>query len=103
REALTVAAVAGLEFRVDVVAAAAGMDEWRLGELLDATVAAGLAVEPPAAPARYAFPHALVRDALYSRLGAARRARLHADVGRALERLTSDPQEDAGAPAHHFG
>src|SRR5206468_1063424 len=72
------------------------------GELLDAAVAAGLAVAPPSAPARYAFPHALVRDALYGRLGLARRARLHAEVGRALERLTSDPAEHAAVLAHHF-
>jgi DNA-binding SARP family transcriptional activator/tetratricopeptide (TPR) repeat protein len=102
RRALAVAAVAGLEFRVDVVAAAAGVEAPRLTEMLDVVVAAGLAIEPPGAPARYAFPHALVREALYRRLGAGRRARLHADVGHALEVLTLDPAGDAAALAHHF-
>jgi DNA-binding SARP family transcriptional activator len=102
RQALTVAAVTGAEFSTDVVAAAAGIGEARLGELLDAAVGAGLAVETPSAPSRYAFPHALVRDALYERLGAARRARLHGAVGAALERLADDPEEAAAALAHHF-
>jgi DNA-binding SARP family transcriptional activator/DNA polymerase III delta prime subunit len=102
RETLAVAAVAGAEFRTDVVASAAGIEEAELGDLLDAAVAAGLVAEPPSSPARYAFPHALVRDALYGRLGTSRRARLHAAVGRSLERLSSDPREDAAALAHHF-
>ena len=47
---------------------------------------AGITLEDPEAPGRFRFAHALVRDALYSELPPASRARRHLRAGRALER-----------------
>ncbi|MFG1927110.1 BTAD domain-containing putative transcriptional regulator [Cryptosporangium sp. NPDC048952] len=50
-------------------------------------------------PHRFAFAHALVRDALASDVSAARRASWHAAAARALETLRPD---DVEALAHHY-
>jgi DNA-binding SARP family transcriptional activator len=89
---LTVAAVVGPEFSVTVVEHALDGDAL---DALDEGVAAGLLSER--GHGDYAFTHALVRDAIYDGLSAARRARLHRAVGEALEE--SGPVE---ALAHHF-
>ena len=57
----------------------------------------------PGAQGRLRFSHALVRDALYEQLGAARRTRLHAEIGEALVFLyASDPEPHLAEIAHHF-
>ena len=48
------------------------------------------------------FRHALVRDAAYEGLPYRRRRELHARVGEAIERVTSQPEEDAGLLSLHF-
>src|SRR5205823_1534043 len=53
------------------------------------------------APGRYAFAHALVRETLYAELSAARRARLHAAIGAALE-ASPTPNDRVEELAHHF-
>ena len=54
-------------------------------------------------PRTIAVFHALVRDALYEQLGAARRTRLHAEIGEALVFLyASDPEPHLAEIAHHF-
>jgi ATP/maltotriose-dependent transcriptional regulator MalT len=55
-------------------------------------------------PGRYGFSHLIVRDALYGRIPAARRPRLHLRVGEALERLPpGDPDARLSQLARHLG
>jgi DNA-binding SARP family transcriptional activator len=95
---LRVAAVAGPTFSFRLLERVLGE---RAGVLdgLDEAVTAGLLAE--AEHTDYAFAHALVRQTIYEDLGAARRMRLHRQLGEALETL-----DDAGAHvealAHHF-
>jgi DNA-binding winged helix-turn-helix (wHTH) protein/predicted ATPase len=96
RRLLEIAAVAGVEFPTEVVAAAdpdAGLDgveaEDRCGRLARDT---SLLVEASperwpdgTATARYRFGHAMYQETLYDRLGPARRRGLHRRIGERLE------------------
>ncbi len=77
------AAVAGREFSVDVLAAAAGTDADTVDRALDDARAHGLVRDREVG--RMAFDHALTRDALVDSLTPVRRARLHARVAHVLE------------------
>jgi DNA-binding SARP family transcriptional activator len=94
--ALSVAAVAGATFSF-------GLLERVLGEAvldaLDEAVAAGLLTE--AGHGEHAFAHALVRQTIYQQMGAARRVRLHRQLGEALEAMGAS-QAHVEALAHHF-
>ncbi|WP_435581951.1 BTAD domain-containing putative transcriptional regulator [Amycolatopsis thermoflava] len=84
------AAVIGTEVDLDLLP----------GDALDALELAaerGFLVEH--GPGRFRFAHALVRDTLYQDLSRSRRARLHARIGEAIERLRPG---DVAALAHHF-
>ncbi|MBE1530734.1 BTAD domain-containing putative transcriptional regulator [Actinomadura algeriensis] len=94
---LRLAALAGAEADVDALVLAADTGEDAVLDALDAGIVAGLLTEP--APGRVRFAHALVRDTMITDLSALRRARMHARLGDALERLTPD---DAPALARHF-
>ncbi|MEO5698583.1 MAG: hypothetical protein ABIQ60_15785, partial [Burkholderiaceae bacterium] len=55
-------------------------------------------------PATYQFTHALIRDALYDEMPAARRMRLHQRIAVTLERLHGDDSTPwLSALAHHYG
>jgi DNA-binding SARP family transcriptional activator len=95
RETLLLAAVVGREAGLRVLAEASGLDAAALADALDAVLAAHLVREERGG---YAFTHALVREAIYAELSAARRALLHGRVAEALERLGADDAE----LAHHF-
>ncbi|MEU8591187.1 BTAD domain-containing putative transcriptional regulator [Streptomyces sp. NPDC048664] len=95
--AVQLAAVAGLEAEVALLAEAGGGDERQVLDGLDAALAAELLAEP--GPGRVRFVHALVRDTVYTDLPGARRARLHARIARTLRRHRPD---DLAALAHHF-
>lgn len=94
--ALSVAAVAGVTFPFALL-------ERVLGEgvldALDEALDAGLLIE--AGRGDYAFAHALVRQTIYEQLSAARRVRLHRQLGEALEGLGAS-QAHIEALAHHF-
>ena len=94
-DVLRLAAVAGGELRLDVLAAAGGLPREALVQALDAALAAHLIREEPGGAV---FAHALVREAIYAQLSGARRALLHGRVGEALERAGGDDAE----LAHHF-
>ncbi len=100
-ELLTLGAVVGEEFALDVVARAGGIAIPALVELLEPALAAGAARE--ATVGHYRFAHALFREALYEGLGTIARAGLHLQVANALEAK----QIDAGGVspselANHF-
>jgi len=90
RHLLTVAAVAGLDFDLRVAAAAAGMELDPALDLIDLAVAAGVVREQPAAAERFVFSHALVQETVYAEASRLRRARLHAQVAEALEKVSGD-------------
>ena len=90
--ALEAAAAYGREFDVGVLAAAAPQQRDALLDGLDEAERAQLVRPPTAGTARgmgagrWAFSHALVRDAIYDELPTLRRARLHAAIADALVR-----------------
>jgi tetratricopeptide (TPR) repeat protein len=99
---LAVAAVAGLEFDLPIVAAAADLDEEAAFDLLELAARASLVEE--IALDRYRFEHALVREALQVELSPGRRARLHLRLAQALD--VPDATDDVtalAALAHHYG
>ncbi len=81
---LRTASVIGRQFDLALLAAAHGLDEERVLDGLDPALAAGVIAEEETVD-RFRFAHALVRDVMYAGLPAARRARRHAAVARALD------------------
>ncbi len=90
---LTVAAVAGRTFDIELLVRLVDAGEDELLDELDRALQASLLVESPARAGRFSFAHALIAHALYDAVGATRRGRLHRRVAEALEELCG---EDAG-------
>jgi DNA-binding SARP family transcriptional activator len=95
RDVLLLAAATGREVNLTVLGAASELTREGLAEALDAALAAHLLRDDGG---RYAFPHALVREALYEQVSSARRALLHARLAAALERSGAGPAE----LSHHY-
>ena len=99
---LSVAAVIGRDFDLDVLARATKTSEDDLLDMLDAAIAVSL-VREVADTGRYNFAHALIQRTLYEDLGPNRRARAHRQVGEALEALCGDrPGARVGELARHW-
>jgi predicted ATPase len=90
---LTMAAVIGRTFDVELLDLLVDGDEEELLDALDSGTQASLLVESPERVGRFSFAHALIDHALYDALGSVRRSRLHRRVAQALEQLCG---EDAG-------
>ncbi len=104
RTALSVAAVIGREFDLELLSAAVDLPQQRLLDLLDEAVAASLLQESAERAGRFTFTHALVEHTLYADLGRTRRALLHREIAQALEQQCGeDPGERLGELAHHWG
>jgi DNA-binding CsgD family transcriptional regulator/tetratricopeptide (TPR) repeat protein len=100
---LELAAVAGAEFDLSVIAAS-GLTGADLHDALEQATAHGIIEELPSTRVAYRFTHELVRRALYDRLPALRRAALHLRVGEALEAADRvDGSLGLAELAHHFG
>ncbi|MFB9624171.1 BTAD domain-containing putative transcriptional regulator [Nonomuraea helvata] len=100
-ELLRVAAVAGREFDVAIVAEAAGLDLEAALDRLEPAMTADLVAE--GRPGRFLFVHALVQEALTEVVPVLRRARLHAAVAVAIESRTGGSASDRlAAAAHHW-
>ena len=95
---LSVAAVIGQEFDLEVLASVSEADEDVLLDLLDAAGSAALVRELDDPPGRYRFSHALVQSSLYADLSPARRQRLHQRVADHLESVHGG----AAATALHY-
>jgi class 3 adenylate cyclase/tetratricopeptide (TPR) repeat protein len=99
-DALSIAAVAGSKFDLDVIEAVHGGD---LVDAIDEARRAGIVFEEPGAPGTFVFAHAIVRQVLLAELVTVRRVRLH----RAIAELLETYALTAGGPhlidlAHHW-
>jgi class 3 adenylate cyclase/tetratricopeptide (TPR) repeat protein len=100
---LSMAAVIGRDFDLDLLAQATKTSEDELLDILDAAAAASLVRELTDAPGHYNFAHSLIQHTLYEDLGPTRRARAHKQVGEALEDLCGDdPGRRVGELARHW-
>ena len=99
---LAMGAVIGREFDVELLAAAAKVDDDVLIDLCDAAVVAAV-LQRSGAPDRYTFSHALIEHTLYEALSPARRARAHRVVAEQLEVMRGgDPGQRIGELARHW-
>ena len=101
---LSIASVVGREFTFDLLSRLmADVSEERLLHALEEALSGRMIEELPGQSNRYQFTHALIQETLVSELAVARQARLHAQIGEALERLYG-PQAGthAGELAYHF-
>ena len=85
KEVAQVAAVIGLEFKLELLASIAGFNEESLALALRQLIGAELMMPQPTQNATFAFKHALVRDAAYQSLLKQRRQQLHGSIVSALE------------------
>jgi DNA-binding NarL/FixJ family response regulator len=92
RHSLTLAAVAGQQFDFGVLQAVTQGTEAELLAQIKELLAAQLVVEVSAE--RFAFRHALTRQAVYSQLLVRERQLLHQQIGQILERDSADAVED---------
>lgn len=102
---LTVAAVVGPTVSLPLLERIpdAGATPDALLDALDECVRARVLVDSERIGGRYAFAHALVRQAVYADLTAARRGRLHRQIGEALEQLyAGELEQHLHELAHHF-
>jgi DNA-binding SARP family transcriptional activator len=100
---LRIAAVIGRQFTVDELAEACDLDLDAVLDAIEPPIIAGLVGEADGGDA-FRFSHALVAAALAEDVPAVRRRRLHARVGRAIERVhRADLDPVLSRLAHHFG
>jgi hypothetical protein len=101
--AVEIAAVAGRQFELSVLAEAAGLEGHALVCAVESAVRNGIFEELPEPAGSCRFTHELVRRAIYDRITVIRRAALHLLVGQALERVHG-PESARVLPelAHHF-
>lgn len=100
---LSVAAVIGRDFDLQLLAPATALPVGALVGILGEAEAASLVQEGGDAPGRYRFSHALVQHTLYTELGPTRRGALHEEVARALEDLCAGrPGDRVGELARHW-
>jgi predicted Ser/Thr protein kinase len=101
--ALTLAAVVGREFDLDLLEAFAEIPENDLLDAIDEARQAQLVDEAVGKPGRYSFHHALIRNALYDNMASTRRVRTHRRVAEALEKLSAGAAEPRLADlAYHY-
>ncbi len=101
---LSIAAVIGREFQLDVLEGVVTLSDEDLARALAEARSAGIIEEETsAAQVRYRFTHALFRQALYEEMIAPRRNRLHREVARIIEQVYARHLLDhAAALAEHF-
>ncbi len=101
RRVLVHAAVIGQRFDLGLLQEATAQDEHQLLQALGESIEAHLVVQE--SPGRFAFKHALTRDAVYSMSLLPERRAIHRAVGEALERSAGTrPDLPAAQPAYHF-
>ena len=102
REVLRIAAIAGRDFSYETLNLVSGRSEDELLGALDEAVSAHI-VEEREQVGRYHFRHALMQETVLDELSATRRARIHGQVGEALERRWGGRAEEfASRLTTHF-
>ena len=100
---LSLAAVIGREFDLELLARAAEIPEDDVLDFLDGAIGAALVRDLPDSPGRFQFTHSLIQHTLYQDLRATRRARAHRQVAQALEDLEGDASDRrVGQLARHW-
>jgi DNA-binding SARP family transcriptional activator len=99
---LSIAAIAGRDFDIQVVAEAAAVEAESALEAIDAAVAVGLVAEDEQRLGWFHFTHTLVAEALYQATGRLRRAHQHRRIGQAAARAWAGRDERAGEIARHW-
>src|SRR5688500_13683525 len=84
---LTMAAVYGREFSLEVIEALGDADWERALDDLEEATDARIIAEAPGSDLAYLFTHDLVREAVYDQVKTVRRKRMHAHIAGVLERL----------------
>lgn len=95
---LSLAAVAGPQFQLDVLANAGDLSGEQATDCAEEAARSVLVTEEPSTPGRYAFTHGLVRQTLLEAAPRERRVRLHWRIGHALEAAGAD----VDAVAYHY-
>jgi hypothetical protein len=90
---LTAAAGFNGPFRLDIAAAAAGIDEDTALDAIDAALESQL-VRASSNTEIFEFTHALIRHTLYGELSPPRQVRLHRQIAEAMERVYGDRAAD---------
>jgi predicted ATPase len=99
---LSVAAVAGRSFRIDVVAEAASLEPDVAMESIDQAITADLVTEDHERAGWFHFHHALAAEALYERIAQLDRVRLHRSIGEAAARAWTENTQRAAHLAAHW-
>jgi len=103
RQMLALAAVAGREFELDLLARVLDHSRERLIDLIEEAIDADVLVESPEAVGRIAFSHALFRETIYEQLSATRKAATHSRIAAAIEQApAARPEQQAGTLAYHY-
>jgi class 3 adenylate cyclase len=101
--ALSLAAVIGRDFDLDLLSKATGTSPEELLDILDAASRSALVRELVHPQGRFIFVHALIQHTLYHDLGPTRRAWAHRRVAEALESICGDRTETrVGELARHW-
>lgn len=99
---LSMAAVIGRDFDVNLLGRVVDVDEDTLIDVLERAVSSAVVTEGDTAGA-FRFAHALIEYTLYDDLSAVRRARAHRTVGLALEDICGgQPGDTVGQLAYHW-
>jgi tetratricopeptide (TPR) repeat protein len=99
---LTIAAVVGRDFSLSVLEHTSGLSTADLLDVLEEALETRL-IQEESPVGQYRFTHAIVQETLYDELSTARRTRLHALIGTALEQIyAGNPEPHVAELAHHF-
>lgn len=94
-EMLSVAAVAGRHFDIEVVAEAASVEIEDALEVIDTAIAAGVVIEDEHRLGWFSFTHALAAETLHESTGQLRRVRLHRRIGAVTQARAANPERVA--------
>ena len=101
---LQIAAVVGRQFDLRLLEHLVDdMQSERVAEVLGECIHCGVIIESGLRSGAFRFSHALIRETLYDEINSARRPRLHAQVGQAIEKLYGEDSEPwLASLAYHF-
>ena len=102
RRMLTIAAIIGRSFGLEVLEAIGDVTGDRLLDALEEAERTYLIMPSSSAEARWEFSHALIRQTLAESLSVPRRQRLHLRVADAIEKAAASPEAHASDIAHHL-